>query len=433
MIEKDGGQGGPAGHGVEELPLSVKKSARLRKAITPSGVWTRRGFGRTVLARDRTIGSVSGESMSRTFFEKPLERKTGVNPLGLRGFDHIEFYVDRADQWRDFFVGKYGMFPRAYGDATTGLTGRRAHVVGQGRVNFVISEPQGAGPEADFLRHHLDVHGCGVRDVAFKVKDAKAAYNEAQRRGANSARALFEDATMAHAAIAAYGDTIHSFVERKAHGEFMPGFRNVAGGIEDREINFAMIDHVVANVESMDEWVTYYEQVFGFDLFMHFDINTGRSALMSKVVSSTDGWVKLPINEPSSANSQIQEFLDQYRGAGVQHIALLTPDITATIDEMRRMGQEFLDVPETYYDAAFDERVGKIEEDKEQLKKLKILVDRDNETGYLLQLFTKCVFARPTLFFEIIQRRGRSVGFGEGNFRALFEAIEREQARRGTL
>jgi len=371
--------------------------------------------------------------MSRTFFEKPVERKTGTNPLGLRGFDHIEFYVDNADQWRDFFVRKYGMMPRAYGDDSTGLVGRRAHVVGQGRVNFVVSEPQGAGAGADFIRHHLDVHGCGVRDVAFKVKDAKLALAEAQRRGARVVRELYEDAAITDGAIAAYGDTIHSLVERRDHSVFGPGFRNVPGGIEDRDINFAMIDHVVANVEHMDEWVTYYEQVFGFDLFMHFDINTGRSALMSKVVSSTDGWVKLPINEPSSANSQIQEFLDQYRGPGVQHIALLTPDIVATIEEMRRMGQEFLDVPDSYYDASFDERVGEIEEDKAELKKFKILVDRDNESGYLLQLFTKCVFTRPTLFFEVIQRRGRALGFGEGNFRALFEAIEREQARRGTL
>ena len=371
--------------------------------------------------------------MSRTFFEKPLERKTGVNPLGLRGFDHIEFYVDNADQWRDFFINKYGMTARAYGDNTTGLPGRRAHVVGQGRVNFVVSEPQGTGPEADFLRHHLDVHGCGVRDIAFKVKDAKHAFTEAQRRGATAVRGLFEDTKIVHAAIAAYGDTIHSLVERRGHGEFLPGFQNVAGGIDDREINFAMIDHVVANVEHMDEWVTYYEQVFGFDLFMHFDINTGRSALMSKVVSSTDGWVKMPINEPSSANSQIQEFLDQYQGPGVQHIALLTPNIISTIDEMRRMGQEFLDVPETYYDAEFDKRVGKIDEDKEMLKSLRILADRDTDDGYLLQLFTKCVFTRPTLFFEIIQRKGTSLGFGEGNFRALFEAIEREQMKRGTL
>lgn len=371
--------------------------------------------------------------MSRTFFEKPVERKSGVNPLGLKGFDHIEFWVDNADQWRDFFTKKYGMTPRAYGDTKTGLPGRRAHVVGQGRVNFVVSEPQGGGAEADQIRAHLAKHGCGVRDVAFKVKDAKLAYAEAQRRGANSVRGFYEDQHIAHAAIAAYGDTIHSFVERREHGPFMPGFQNVPGGIDDRDINFAMIDHVVANVERMDEWVTFYEQVFGFDLFMHFDINTGRSALMSKVVSSTDGWVKLPINEPSSANSQIQEFLDQYQGAGVQHIALLTPNIVATIDEMRKMGQEFLDVPDSYYDESFEERVGTIDEDKEELRKLKILVDRDNEEGYLLQLFTKCVFARPTLFFEVIQRKGKSIGFGEGNFRALFEAIEREQARRGTL
>lgn len=371
--------------------------------------------------------------MSRTFFDQPVVRKTAANPLGLKRVDHIEFYVDSADQWRDFFVQKYGMMPRAYGDNSTGLAGRRSHVVGQGRVNFVVSEPQGRGDEADFLREHLAKHGCGVRDVALKVNNAQHAHTEAQRRGARSVRAFHEDAGIAHAAIATYGDTIHSFVERRDPGLFMPGYRNVPGGIEDRDINFAMIDHVVANVERMDEWVTFYEQVFGFDLFMHFDINTGRSALMSKVVSSTDGWIKMPINEPSSANSQIQEFLDQYNGAGVQHIALLTPDIVATIGEMRRMGQEFLEVPDSYYDENFGERVGAITEDKETLRQLRILVDRDNEDGYLLQLFTKCVFARPTLFFEVIQRRGRSIGFGEGNFRALFEAIEREQAKRGTL
>ncbi|MBI2516210.1 MAG: 4-hydroxyphenylpyruvate dioxygenase [Opitutae bacterium] len=371
--------------------------------------------------------------MSRTFFDKPVERKTGVNPLGLKGFDHVEFWVDNADQWRDFFVQKYGMVARAYGDASTGLAGRRAHVVGQGRVNFVVSEPQGSGPEADAVRAHLEKHGCGVRDVAFRVQDAKRAFAEAQRRGAHGVRELREDADTANAAIAAYGDTLHTFVERKRHGEFLPGFRNVAGGIDDRDINFAMIDHIVANVERMDEWVTFYEQVFGLDLFMHFDINTGRSALMSKVVSSTDGWIKMPINEPSSANSQIQEFLDRYNGPGVQHIALLTPNIITTIGEMRRMGQEFLEVPDSYYDENFEERVGAIDEDKEELRKLRILVDRDNETGYLLQLFTQCVFTRPTLFFEVIQRKGKSIGFGEGNFRALFEAIEREQARRGTL
>jgi 4-hydroxyphenylpyruvate dioxygenase len=370
--------------------------------------------------------------MATTFFEKPAGTRTDANPLGIKGIDHIEFIVDDADRWRDFFVGKYGMACRFYADEKSGVKGRRAHVVGQGRINFLLAEPQGQGPESDFLRWHLAKHGNGVRDVAFRVKDARHALAEAAHRGAKVVRPLDDHASFTGGSIAAYGDTIHTFIERKPHTEFAPGYRPVPGAFEDGDIHFAMIDHVVANVEHMEEWVQYYEKIFGFDLFMHFDINTGRSALMSKVVSSTDGWVKMPINEPSSQNSQIQEFLDRYNGPGVQHIALLTPNIVATVDEMRRMGQEFLEVPDTYYDAAFDQRVGEIEEDKEALKALKILVDRDHD-GYLLQIFTKCVFARPTLFFEVIQRRGRAMGFGEGNFRALFEAIEREQAKRGSL
>jgi 4-hydroxyphenylpyruvate dioxygenase len=370
--------------------------------------------------------------MSTTFFEPATDKKAAPNPLGLKGIDHIEFIVDDADQWRDFFVNKYGMACRFYADEKSGVKGRRAHVVGQGRINFLIAEPQGSGAEADFMRWHLAKHGNGVRDVAFRVKDARHALDEAARRGAKVVRALDEHDSFNGGSIAAYGDTIHTFIERKPHTDFAPGYKPVPGGFEDGDIHFAMIDHVVANVEHMEEWVKYYEQIFGFDLFMHFDINTGRSALMSKVVSSTDGWVKLPINEPSSQNSQIQEFLDRYGGPGVQHIALLTPNIVSTVAEMRRMGQEFLDVPDSYYDAEFDQRIGEIEEDKTMLKQLKILVDRDHD-GYLLQLFTKCVFARPTLFFEVIQRRGRAMGFGEGNFRALFEAIEREQARRGAL
>lgn len=370
--------------------------------------------------------------MATTYFESPTHPKAGTNPLGIKGIDHIEFIVDDADQWRDFFVNKYGMATRFYADEKTGVRGRRAHVVGQGRINFLLAEPQGAGSEADFMRWHLEKHGNGVRDVAFRVQDARQALEEAARRGARIVRALDEHETFNGGSIAAYGDTIHTFIERKPHTDFAPGYKPVPGSFEDGDIHFAMIDHVVANVEHMEEWVKYYEQIFGFDLFMHFDINTGRSALMSKVVSSTDGWVKMPINEPSSQNSQIQEYLDRYNGPGVQHIALLTPNMIATVAEMRRMGQEFLDVPDTYYDEEFDRRIGEIEEDKEELKRLKILVDRDHD-GYLLQLFTKCVFARPTLFFEVIQRRGRAMGFGEGNFRALFEAIEREQMKRGSL
>ena len=209
---------------------------------------------------------------------------------------------------------------------------------------------------------------------------------------------------------------------------------NVPGGIEEGDIHFAMIDHVVANVEHMDEWVDYYDRIFGFEPIMHFDINTGRSALMSKVVGDHDGYIKMPINEPSSKNSQIQEFLDAYNGPGVQHIALLTPDIVRTVRAMRLQDVAFLEVPDTYYDpAVLSARTGVIDENLEELRELKILVDRDSEDGYLLQLFTKCVFARPTLFFEVIQRKGNSHGFGEGNFRALFEAIEREQQLRGTL
>lgn len=370
--------------------------------------------------------------MSTTFYETPSAKKTQANPLGLKGIDHIEFIVDNADQWRDFFATKYGMSVRYYADATTGVKGRRAHVVGQGRINFIVAEPQGRGPEADFMRWHLDQHGCGVRDVAFRVKDARHALTEAAARGARVVRALDQHPAFNAGSIAAYGDTLHSFIERQPHAGFAPGYTPVPGGFDAGDIHFAMIDHVVANVERMEEWVKYYETVFGFDLFMHFDINTGRSALMSKVVSSTDGWVKLPINEPSSQNSQIQEYLDKYNGPGVQHIALLTPNIVDTVAEMRRMGQDFLEVPDSYYDEEFDTRIGEIAEDKEMLRRLRILVDRDHD-GYLLQLFTKCVFTRPTLFFEVIQRRGRALGFGEGNFRALFEAIEREQARRGSL
>lgn len=404
--------------------------------VTPFGVWwaaeSELDSAKIAPAIGPRLNPRQPCPVNTTFLPSTAEKKTVSNPLGIKGIDHIEFVVDSADQWRDFFVEKYGMACRFYADDHSGVVGRRAHVVGQGRVNFIVAEPQGHGAEADFLRWHLDRHGCGVRDVAFRVKDARHAIAEAAQRGAKVVRGLDEHPEFNGASIAAYGDTLHSFIERKPHTRFAPGYEPVPGHFEDGDIHFAMIDHVVANVEHMDPWVKYYEDIFGFDLFMHFDINTGRSALMSKVVSSTDGWVKLPINEPSSQNSQIQEFLDRYQGPGVQHIALLTPDIIGTIAEMRRMGQEFLDVPDSYYDAEFDARVGEIEEDKDELRRLKILVDRDHD-GYLLQLFTKCVFARPTLFFEVIQRHGGARGFGEGNFRALFEAIEREQMKRGAL
>jgi 4-hydroxyphenylpyruvate dioxygenase len=354
------------------------------------------------------------------------------NPLGIKGIDHLEFIVDDIDQWRDFFLKDFGMAARAYADESSGVEGRRAHLVGQGRINFLLAEPAGKSAKSEELREHLEKHGNGVKDVAFRVADAQQALEEAERRGAKVVRELDEHEHFIAGSIAAYGDTIHTLIQRKTN-VFAPGYKNVAGGIEDGDIHFAMIDHVVANVEHMEEWVDYYARIFGFETKMHFDINTGRSALMSKVVGSEDGYIKLPINEPSSKNSQIQEYLDEYRGPGVQHIALLTPNILATVGEMRKQGVEFLEVPDSYYDEEFRKRIGTIEEDLDMLRQLGVLADRDREDGYLLQLFTQCVFKRPTLFFEVIQRRGNSLGFGEGNFRALFEAIEREQKKRGRL
>ncbi len=354
------------------------------------------------------------------------------NPLGIRGIDHIEFFVNDAEKWADYHERCLGMCRRAQGDVASGLNGRKAIVVGQGRINFLFAEPQGAGPAADQIREHLARHGNGVKDIAFRVRDAAEALSHATQSGARTARPLDEHEVFAGATIAAYGDTTHTFIQRKGRGEFAPGYVNVPGGIEDSDIQLMMIDHVVANVEHMDEWVDFYHRVFGFEQTAHFDINTGRSALMSKVVGDTDGYIKLPINEPSSRNSQIQEFLDEYRGPGVQHIALLTPDILSGVRAMRERKMQFLEVPGTYYEA-LPGRVGQIKESLDELRELGILVDRDREDGYLLQLFSKPIFDRPTLFYEVIQRRGNSEGFGEGNFRALFEAIECEQAKRGKL
>ena len=363
---------------------------------------------------------------------RPHSARKDYNPLGIRGIDHIEFFVDDAERWAEFHERCLGMRRRSRGDTSTGLRGRKAIIVGQGRINFLFAEPQGHGAEAQAIREHLARHGNGVKDVAFRVRDTVKAVERAEAAGARVVRPVDHHDMFNGATIAAYGDTTHTFVQRTQQSTFAPGYVNVASGIEDSEIQLMMVDHVVANVECMDEWVDFYHRVFGFEQTAHFDIRTGRSALMSKVMGSEDGYIRLPINEPSSANSQIQEFINEYRGPGVQHIALLTSDIVASVREMRRRGMTFLDVPDTYFDALPD-RVGQIQEDVAELHELGILVDRDREDGYLLQLFTQPLFDRPTLFYEVIQRRGNSVGFGEGNFRALFEAIEREQARRGSL
>ena len=361
-----------------------------------------------------------------------LEHQKKRNPLGVRGIDHIEFYVDDVEKWAEYHIDKVGLCKRAVGDTSTGLKGRRAIVVGQGRVNFLFAQAEGNSAEADSLRAYLDRHGCGVKDIAFRVDDVATALSHAASVDCQIVRPLDKDQFFTAGTIAAYGDTTHTFIHRDQHGLFAPGYENVAGGIEFRDIHIMMIDHVVANVEDMDQWVNFYERVFGFDETAHFDINTGRSSLMSKVVGDEDGYIRLPINEPSSANSQIQEFLNEFQGPGVQHIALLTSNIVDAVSEMRRMGMDFLEVPDTYYDA-LPKRVGEIQESLTDLQKARVLVDRDREDGYLLQLFTKPIFDRPTLFYEVIQRRGNSIGFGEGNFQALFEAIEREQAKRGSL
>jgi 4-hydroxyphenylpyruvate dioxygenase len=371
--------------------------------------------------------------MSVTAVNLEAKKSTrGDNPLGVTGIDHVEFYVDNAESWAKYHEHKLGMRRRAKADPSTGRAGRKAVVVGQGRINFLFAEPAGDDREAREIGEHVEKHGNGVHDMAFRVKDVHKAIEHARSEGCKVVREPKDYGEFVSGSILAFGDTTHTFINRKNHDLFAPGYVNVAGGIEEDEIQLMVIDHMVANVEHMNEWCDWYARVFGFEEARHFDINTGRSALMSKVMGATEGYIKIPINEPSSKNSQIQEFLDEYRGPGIQHIALLTPNIIAAIHAMRDRGMNFLDVPDTYYDAA-PQRVGEIKEDMNELKRLKILVDRDRPDGYLLQLFSKPLFDRPTLFYEVIQRRGNSDGFGEGNFTALFEAIEREQAKRGTL
>lgn len=360
-------------------------------------------------------------------------KRTDYNPLGIKGVDHVEFIVDDAEAWANYHQHKLGMYRRAYGDTSTGLKGRKAVICGQGRVNFCFAQPFDDGSkEYKEMQAHVERHGNGVKDVAFRVKDVATSLEHARKVGCKVVREIDVQGTFIGGSIAAYGDTVHTFVERQDHSKFAPGYVNTPGGIEEGDIQFMMIDHIVANVEHMDEWVDYYSRVFGFEETRHFDIKTGQSALMSKVVGPSEGYIRLPINEPSSKNSQIQEFIDEYRGPGVQHIALLTSDIINTVRTMRERGMDFLDVPDSYYEL-MPARVGEIKERLEDCKANRILVDRDRVDGYLLQLFSKPIFDRPTLFYEVIQRRGNSDGFGEGNFKALFEAIEREQMKRGTL
>jgi 4-hydroxyphenylpyruvate dioxygenase len=359
--------------------------------------------------------------------------------LPLNGTDYVEFYVGNARQASYFYRLAFGMSLVAYAGPETGLRDRASYVLQQGKVRFVLTTP--LRPDGE-IAHHVHRHGDGVRDVALWVDDARQAWKETTKRGARSVHEPYElkdeYGCVKLAAIAAYGDTIHTFVDRSNYnGPFLPGYRHEREDKQARPVGLLHIDHMVGNVgwNEMNRWVDFYSDVMGFSLYQHFDdkdISTEYSALMSKVMANGNGRVKFPINEPAEGRrkSQIEEYLEFYHGSGVQHIALATNDILSTVSKLQAQGVGFLKVPHTYY-SELEERVGKIDEPIHELEKLGILVDRDDE-GYMLQIFTHPVEDRPTLFYEIIQRKG-SRSFGKGNFKALFEAIEREQAARGNL
>ena len=371
-----------------------------------------------------------------------LENPQGIERdfLPLNGTDYIEFYVGNARQAAHYYRSAFGFQLAAYRGPETGVRDRASYFLVQNKIRFVLTTA--LTPDHP-IAEHVRRHGDGVRDIALWVNDAEAAWRETTARGARSVHEpetlRDENGHVRLSSIAIYGDTIHTFVERSNyHGIFLPGFHPTDG--EDRvsrPVGLLHVDHMVGNVgwHEMDRWVDFYHHVMGFRMFKHFDdndISTEYSALMSKVMSNGNERVKFPINEPAEGKrkSQIEEYLEFYGGPGVQHIAMATGDIIETVGRMRSQGVEFLRVPSTYYDD-LEKRVGKIDEPIEQLKRLGVLVDRDDE-GYMLQLFTRPVQDRPTLFYEVIQRKG-SRSFGKGNFKALFEAIEREQALRGNL
>jgi 4-hydroxyphenylpyruvate dioxygenase len=360
--------------------------------------------------------------------------------LPLNGTDYVEFYVGNAKQAAHFYRSAFGMRLTAYRGPETGVRDQASYLLEQNKIRFLLTTP--LTPD-HLISAHLMKHGDGVHDVALWVEDAESAYRETTQRGAIGVRPpetlRDEHGEVRISAIATYGETIHSFVERKNyHGAFLPGFVAIdKPDTVSRPVGLQHIDHMVGNVgwNQMNRWVDFYRDVMGFRLFKHFDdkdISTEHSALMSKVMSNGNERVKFPINEPAEGKrkSQIEEYLEYYHGPGVQHIAMATDDIIETVARLQKQGIEFLRVPHTYYEH-LHKRVGTIDEPIQKLEELGILVDRDDE-GYMLQIFTKPVEDRPTLFFEVIQRKG-SRSFGKGNFKALFEAIEREQELRGNL
>ncbi|CAN5822267.1 4-hydroxyphenylpyruvate dioxygenase [soil metagenome] len=368
-----------------------------------------------------------------------MENPPTTDFLPLNGTDHIEFYVGNAKQSAFYYQSAFGYHLVAYSGPETGIRDRASYVLQQGKVRLVLTTS--LDPDSE-ISEHVRRHGDGVKVLALWVDDAEKSFEETVSRGARPAappQTLHDEfGEVKVASIHTYGETLHTFVERKNYtGAFLPGYKKRESVFPIHPVGLKYIDHCVGNVGwgEMNKWVEFYEKVMGFNLLITFDdkdISTDYTALMSKVVSNGNGYVKFPINEPAEGKkkSQIEEYLDYYRSAGVQHIAIATDDIVFTVRELRSRGVEFLYVPEAYYET-LEERVGRIEEQLDLIREQNILVDRDEE-GYLLQIFTKPVEDRPTVFYEIIQRKGAR-SFGKGNFKALFEAIEREQALRGNL
>jgi len=377
--------------------------------------------------------------METTLEEPKTSSAAQTDFLPLEGTDYVEFYVGNAKQAAHFYKTAFGFQSLAYSGPETGVKERASYAIRQNKLTFVLTTPlRSEGPMAD----HIYKHGDGVKVLALRVSDATSAWQETTRRGGKSylepKKLTDEEGELVMSGIHTYGDTVHLFIERKNYrGPFMPGYEKWNPGYETETTGLQYVDHCVGNVgwNQMNPWVKFYEDVMGFRNILSFDdkdISTEYSALMSKVMSNGNGFVKFPINEPAEGKkkSQVEEYLDFYNGEGVQHVAIATKDIVATVSELQNRGVEFLKIPPSYYETVLD-RVGKIDEDLEPLQRLGILIDRDDE-GYLLQIFSKPVEDRPTLFFEIIQRKGAK-SFGKGNFKALFEALEKEQDRRGNL
>ena len=366
-----------------------------------------------------------------------IEQETDFLPL--LGTDYVEFYVGNAKQAAHFYKTAFGFQSLAYAGPETGVRDRASYVIRQNKLTFVLTSPIRDGNE---IADHIAKHGDGVKMLALKVEDATSAWQETTNRGAKSYMEPVthkdENGEVVMSGIHTYGDTVHLFIERRNYnGVFMPGFRKWKSLYNPTETGLLYVDHCVGNVgwNQMNKWVEFYEKVMGFKNILSFDdkdISTEYSALMSKVMSNGNGFVKFPINEPAKGKrkSQVEEYLEFYDGEGCQHVAIATNNIIETVSELQRRGIEFLKIPASYYATILD-RVGHIDEDLKPLSELGILIDKDEE-GYLLQIFSKPLQDRPTMFFEIIQRKGAK-SFGKGNFKALFEAIEREQEERGNL